>query len=91
MTGSFGKHLKQAEAICVISNFVLPRTQRMVFCKADTAAIEPDRLESRYAAVSDVANVATTAGKIVEQADSLCINVDPTQGLEMLVEKKCIT
>ena len=64
-------NLKQAEANCAISNTILSRTQRMV-CKAGTAAIEPDRLESRYVAVSDAANVATTAGKIVEQTNSLC-------------------
>ena len=72
-------NLKQAEANCAISNTILSRTQRMV-CNAGTAAIEPVRLESRYVAVSDAANVATTAGEIVEQANSLC--VDSTQAFE---------
>ena len=55
-------NLNQAEANRAISNAILSRTQRMVG-QEGTAAMEPDRLESRYVAVCDAANVATIAGK----------------------------
>ena len=66
--------LKQAEANLKLSNAILSQTQRMV-SKEGIAAIEPGRLESWYVAESDAANVATIAGKIVEQASNLCLEV----------------
>ena len=62
---------KQAEANLAMSKAILAQSQRMVSNEC-VAAMEPDRLESWYAADSDAANVAKIAGEIVERTNSLC-------------------
>ena len=89
-----GANLKQAEANRAMSNAILSQTQGTVSSEC-VAAMEPDRLESWYAANSDAVNVTTIAGKIVDRAAEHIVHqaegpwqdkpqsVDSTQGFGM--------